>query len=111
MGVPFLDIDPWPVRNAGLIAQEVALELGRLAGEVAPASELASQRGLYLGAHLRTFIPIWEEHLRALGATIDGLGSQLVTAASGLDETDFANAEDINDTTTTGTTVWPGPGS
>jgi hypothetical protein len=101
-------IDPWPVRSAAQIAQEVAADVRALADEIAPASSHASLAGLDIGAILSSVSPTWEDHLRAVGTTIDDIGSKLILAADDLSRTDDGSAQDIQETTTTRTTTWPG---
>jgi hypothetical protein len=103
-----LNIDPGQVRTAGQVAQDLADDICALAHEIAPAAYQASPDGLTIGASLRSVVPQWEDHLRAVCASIEHIGSMLITVADGLAETDAGNATDVEHTTT-GTTVWPGP--
>jgi hypothetical protein len=102
-----VDVDPEQIRRAGRIAEELSVAICRLADEIAPASNRASRQGLLIGDYLRSVVPAWEDHLRAVCATVDGIGSALVSAADTAVQTDDDNAVDVN-RTTTGTTVWPG---
>jgi hypothetical protein len=104
---PGVEVDPDQIRRAGEIAQEVSADICRLANDITPASNRASLQGMDIGAYLRSVAPAWEDHLRAVCATVGDLGTALVSAADNSVQTDDDNAIDIN-RTTTGTTVWPG---
>jgi hypothetical protein len=102
-----VEVDPEQIRRAGEIAQDVSADICELANDITPACNRASLQGMQIGTYLRSVAPAWEDHLRAVCATIDGIGTALVSAAANSVQTDDDNATDMN-RTTTGTTVWPG---
>lgn len=77
-----VDITPSEIDAAGRVAEGIGEEIAKLASLIhGDCAAAASQAGLATSAALRSIVPLWEDHLRNVGANVHDCGSGLRISA------------------------------
>ena len=89
MNVAGYQVDTGTVHGAGRRAITIGQNVSELAVAVTPASDVSpAPAGMEVGSTLLDVVPLWEEHLVAVGADVQRTGQNLTSTS-----TNYANAE------------------
>jgi hypothetical protein len=86
-------VQPPRLRQAGETAQMIGDQVAHLSEDVGPASTVPN--GLAVGDRLKAAAPLWEKHLKSVGADVHHTGETLCTIADNYTANDTRSADAI----------------
>lgn len=79
------------VHDAGQAALRIGATITALANNVGPASDMPPEpAGLQVGSTMLGIAPMWEQHLRAVGAAVQQTGQTLCQVSANYSNTEAA---------------------
>lgn len=87
-------VSPGTLHDAGQAAIRIGNDITALAGAVDYATDMPpAPAGLGVGDTLRSIDPLWQRHLRAIGADVRATGEKLMSSSANYSNSELANSQ------------------